>query len=581
MMRKNIFLTYLILIAICIVISGLIPLKITKNNYLNMIEQRLVNDAFMIRDYILCKYDEDELDNFAKTFRSEFNVRITIVDNKGKVIADSDIDIKNLPNHGQRPEIKKALQGELGQEIRYSSTFNVDMMYIALPLRDNAGAIRLAMSIDYINKYIYSQSRGVFLTLILALLIALYQANIFSKKVTKPISDITSLAKQMANGNFEDRIKIDIEGEIQVLVDSFNLMADQLDAYIQELNDSNINMQTVLTNITDGIIAIDKNKRIILINQAAKNMFKTTGSVEGKYVDCIDIDINNEIENCLHRGVEVSKEIIIQNLYKKIYNIKISPIENQNNKYTGALILIQDITDLRRLEQMRTDFIANVSHELKTPVTSIKGFVETLQHIDIEDKKTIEKFLQIIDIEADRLARLTDDILSLSELESKDRRSVITKIDIVEIVREIVLIMHTQSAKKNIDIHFEHSNPAIWIEGNRDDIKRMIINLMDNAIKYTPEGGHVYVFVESKCDSISICVKDTGIGIPKEHISRIFERFYRVDKSRSRKMGGTGLGLAIVKHTVSSMNGTIRLHSEEGIGTEFFISLPKYKKSKL
>lgn len=580
MMRKNIFITYIVLIIICIVISGLIPLKITRSNYLNMIEERLSNDALMIRDHILDTYDEDELDSFAKNFRSEFNVRVTIVDDKGRVMADSDADIKNLPNHSQRPEIKKALQGELGKAIRHSSTFNADMMYVALPLHDRAGAIRLAMSIDYINKYIYRQSRGVSLALVLALLIALSQANVFSRKVTKPIYDITGLAEQMADGNFEGRMETDTKGEIQVLASSFNLMADQLDAYIQKLNDSNIKMQAVLTSITDGIIAIDENKSIILINQAAQDMFKITDHVEGRHIDCIIDDIDNALDDCLYRGIETSKELIIQDFYKKIYNINISPID-QSDGHTGALILIQDITDLRRLEQMRTDFIANVSHELKTPVTSIKGFVETLQHIDIEDRETVKKFLQIIDVEADRLSRLTDDILSLSELESKDRRPTIESIDIVEVIGEVVLIMHTQSAKKNIDIHFEYSNPAIWMEGNRDDIKRMIINLMDNAIKYTPEGGQVYVSVESMYDSVSIRIRDTGIGIPKEHIPRIFERFYRVDKSRSRKMGGTGLGLAIVKHTISSMNGTINLRSEEGIGTEFFISLPKYLSSKL
>ena len=580
-MRKNIFITYVIIIAICIAISGLIPLKLTRDNYLNMIEQRLSNDAIMIRDHMLETYDQENLDSFAKDFGNEFNVRVTIVDNKGWVIADSDADIKQLPNHGQRPEIKRALQGELGREIRHSSTFNADMMYVALPLKDNAGAIRLAMSIDYINKSISRQSRGVSIALILALLLALYQANIFSKKVANPISHITNLAKQMTEGNFEGRINIDTDDEVAVLARAFNLMADQLDTHIRKLNDNNIKMQAVLASMTDGIITIDENKNIIIINQAAQKMFDAKDHVEGKGIDFIieDNDMDDMLDAALYEGRETSKEIVIEGFNKKLYGIKTSPID-QGDGQVGALILIQDITDLRRLEQMRTDFIANVSHELKTPVTSIKGFVETLQHVDIDDKETVEKFLQIIDVEADRLARLIDDILSLSELESKDRSPALETIDIVELVDEIVLIMYTQSQKKNIHINFKCSNPTIWMEGNRDGIKRMIINLMDNAIKYTPAGGKVYISVESIYDSVSICIRDTGIGIPKEHIPRIFERFYRVDKSRSRDMGGTGLGLAIVKHAVNSMSGTIELNSEVGKGTEFLITLPKYSSDK-
>jgi two-component system phosphate regulon sensor histidine kinase PhoR len=241
----------------------------------------------------------------------------------------------------------------------------------------------------------------------------------------------------------------------------------------------------------------------------------------------------------------------------------------------GAVLLIQDITEMKQLEEVRKDFVANVSHELKTPLTSIQGFIETLQNGALENRETAYKFLNIIQLESDRLSRLINDILSLSELESGKGSKLIEKINLVEIVQETLEMMKSYAKTKQISIGSVFACNPIWIQANRDRVKQMLINLIDNAIKYTLEGGSVTVLVEELGDKVVLRVRDTGIGIAKEHIPRIFERFYRVDKSRSRSQGGTGLGLAIVKHIILSMKGRIEVSSELGKGSEFIIHIPK------
>jgi len=240
----------------------------------------------------------------------------------------------------------------------------------------------------------------------------------------------------------------------------------------------------------------------------------------------------------------------------------------------GAVMLMQDITELHKLEQMRSDFAANVSHELKTPLTSIKGFVETLLEGAVEDSGTAKRFLEIIRIETDRLSRLINDILSLSEIELKKGNTFSKRINISAILIDTIEMMKSHARAKEISLGHYFANDEVWLNANTDRIKQMAINLIDNAIKYTPQGGSITVLLENPGDRIILRVKDTGIGIAKEHIPRIFERFYRVDKGRSRTMGGTGLGLAIVKHIVKSLNGHIEVNSDPGKGTEFVIHIP-------
>ncbi|HBM81334.1 MAG TPA: PAS domain-containing sensor histidine kinase, partial [Clostridiaceae bacterium] len=318
------------------------------------------------------------------------------------------------------------------------------------------------------------------------------------------------------------------------------------------------------------------NERIMLVNPEAMNIFGFDENVLGKHL--LEVIRNVEFEDILYKHQDENRELRINYPKDMILRVKAAPItdmENGNRKI-GIVAIMLDITELKQLEQMKTEFVANVSHELKTPLTSIKGFAETLKSGAINDNKTRDKFLDIINVEADRLTRLINDILTLSELEGRKKRwMVFEKIDMNDVMDEIEDMMGSLAKLKKIDIKFIRDKDGSYVSGNYDRIKQMLINLTDNAIKYTPEGGSVTVKTYKKDDKVYVEVSDTGIGIAKERLPRLFERFYRVDKGRSRALGGTGLGLAIVKHIVSTMNGNIKVESELGKGTTFTASFPK------
>jgi two-component system phosphate regulon sensor histidine kinase PhoR len=300
-------------------------------------------------------------------------------------------------------------------------------------------------------------------------------------------------------------------------------------------------------------------------------------NVSGKFL--LEVIRNNEIDNMVKDILEnqsfEEKEISLNYPEEMIYRLYSNTIKHpESNKIIGIIIIIQDITEIKRLERMRSEFVANVSHELKTPLTSIKGFVETLKAGAIEDITASERFLNIIDDEADRLYRLITDILSLSELENRRYRPISEKIDTFEVIEEIVSMLQNQAAKKRINLSAKVDESISCLYGDPDQFKQMLINLIDNAVKYTPEEGTVAVAAYNFENAVIIKIIDNGIGISKEHIPRLFERFYRVDKARSRNVGGTGLGLAIVKHIVKLFKGSIEVNSEVGKGTEFTLNIP-------
>jgi two-component system phosphate regulon sensor histidine kinase PhoR len=323
----------------------------------------------------------------------------------------------------------------------------------------------------------------------------------------------------------------------------------------------------------DGVIVVDNNEKIILINSAAQKLFNLNGEMMGKYF--IEAIRNSEIHAMIKIIPEDEVEIELPNLNIRYLRIKATRVVNYNENL-GVMLFIQDITKIRALEQMRTDFVANVSHELKSPLTSIKGFAETLKFV--EDKPTREKFLDIINIESERLTRLINDILTLSEIESKDYSFNFEKINVNKFVEEIFYIKEPNAKDKDIKLSYNYENSNIYIYGDGDKFRQMLINLIDNAIKYTNNGGTVKITTRKANDIIDILVEDNGIGIPRDKIPRLFERFYRVDRGRSREMGGTGLGLAIVKHIVHMFCGEIKVESQVGKGSTFTLSFTSGEK---
>lgn len=578
-MRRRIFLTYIFLISFITLVLGVFSLYFTSKNYLSMVRERLRENGEIIGQYIISSWEAASIDELCKDITRRLGIRMTVLTADGNVIGDSDANIDIMQNHRNRPEIRKALKGEMGHAIRYSTTLDTDMMYVAIPveLEGQLIVLRTAMPLTQIYDKINSQSGNIIITLLIAFLIALYQASRFSDLLTKPILEMTEIADKIARGDFSKRVQTSTKDEVAKLAEAFNSMAEKLEVNIAQLRDKNLEFESILTNIVDGIIVLDDQYRIILINPAARSIFNIEGEVIGKYF--LEVLRESRIDKLVQQVVEKDEKSSIELRINKKEGSKViklngTPMEDGEGK-RRAILLIQDITEMKQLEEMRKDFVANVSHELKTPLTSIQGFIETLQNGALENREIAYKFLDIIKLESDRLSRLINDILSLSELESGKGNKLLEKINLVEIAQETIELAKSHANVKKISIGAVFACDPIWIRASRDRVKQMLINLIDNAIKYTPEEGSITVLVEELGNKVVLRIRDTGIGIAKEHIPRIFERFYRVDKSRSRSQGGTGLGLAIVKHIVLSMKGKIEVSSEVGKGTEFIVYIPK------
>ncbi len=511
-----------------------------------------------------------------------FATRITIIDYKGTVLGESDSNIIEMQNHLDRKEIKEAIQGKVGTDERFSETMKISYLYVALPMQSRNIIVRVSVplyQINSINKaFLFYTILGVLVGLLLTIVISVK----FSKVITSPINLLINTSKEIANGNYKKRVDIHSKDEIGELAITFNEMADKLDNTLCGILDKNVRVDTIINSMRDGIIAIDTNYKILIINTIACDIFgiKHGPGIIGK--NLLDITrnskVNSFLKDTIKDNIALTDEITIFSPKMDsdfTYKIYTNPIKNTdvNHKNAGGVITLHDLTSVKKLELIRTQFVSNVTHELKTPLTSIRGFVETLKNGAIDDTAVATKFLDIIDIEAERLYILINDILQLSEIESMRKDDQVTQTNLNLIIDEVVTLLETSANKKNITLEVD-VQPNIIIEVNNYRIKQMLINLIDNAIKYNIENGTVFIKANKSNGKTIISIKDTGIGIPEKHHSRIFERFYRVDKGRSRNMGGTGLGLSIVKHIVNLYSGDIRIISAPGQGTEFIIQLP-------
>lgn len=417
----------------------------------------------------------------------------------------------------------------------------------------------------------------IFFIVLVSVIIAILSLR-YTIRLRKYLAEFTYVSKKISNKEFHTRLNISAKGELGELAKNFNEMIVIMDKTIAEVEYNHLQMTSILKSITHGILAIDIDGNIMLINEEAKRILKCNKSVqvEGRNINLAIKEEKLLKEITLSKGSKksISKEINISD--NLVYKFNLDPIylQNTNNIIIGSIINIEDITEKVRLENMRSDFVANVSHELKTPLTSISGFVETLKINENIDVNTRNRFLGIIECESNRLKRLIDDILLLSFIE-KNENIVQESICIYDVFIEVYDMTSYIAKSKNINILYEFSDKDLRVLGNRDHIKQVFLNLIDNAIKYTNEDKNISVKVYSQEDKIVIMVEDEGVGIPLEDINRIFERFYRVDKARSREVGGTGLGLAITKHIVKSLGGTITVKSELGKGSKFTVIIPQ------
>ena len=586
-MKKKILKYYLVLIVVVLITTVIFTTQLSKKYYKTEVENKLESIGLSIQYYLLQSNVSSQMDydKLAKDFATNYNhnittpnnnLRVTFIDHSGRVLGDSEADYTTMENHISRKEIQMALSGNIGKDFRSSTTLHLDLLFMAIPIEQLNLIVRISIPLAKLTiidtmSWFYS-----ILIILSALVLSAIVSSRIAETVIQPLNDIINASKEISNGNYSKSISVTSKDEVGQLALQFNEMASKLDKTVYDLNNKKIEVESIVQSITYGIVAVDNTKKILLINPSAFAVFNldTNTNVTG---DIISEHIrNNGVNLLLKESMEQNKPLECEiKLGEKELLIKTSPIRSNNGEFdnSGWIISIQDITIVRKLEQLRTEFVSNVTHELKTPITSIRGFIETLKSGAINNADVSLRFLDIIDIEAERLHELINDILSLSEIETKLNDIDIESVDLKSLVDSVFEVMQNIANEKNI-VFINNISEKIFIKANRNRMKQLILNLVDNAVKYNITNGSVAVHAQNVGGKVVIHVKDTGIGIPNEHIPRIFERFYRVDKGRSRDMGGTGLGLSIVKHIVNLYNGDIKVNSEVGKGTEFVIQLP-------
>ena len=554
---------------------------------INQIKIRLHDAAVLVESDIL---DElvleraESLQTQLLRLRQKLDTRITLVNLDGIVIADSDrvsvSDVLQMENHRERPELRAArLQGQ-GTAQRRSSTLEKPMLYFAIRVDKNqepAGLVRTALPMTRVNQQISSITQVLWVAAILVNLAVAGLTFVLSAHVMEPIAALTKSAQAIASGNYTSALRVKRQDELGTLANSFNLMSEQFSAREQQLRESNQRLEAVLGGMAEGVIAVDERDRVILANAAAAELLGfTMADVES--LSLLEVVRHHMLQQLVTdtRATEslqrAELEVHSGSENRRVLDVQSTPLPDTSPQ--RVILVLHDVTNLRRLESMRKEFVANVSHELKTPLSSIRAYAETLSAGAVNDPEHRGTFLHRIEEQADRLNNLIQDLLSLSRIESGRQTYDIATVNVADILTTCIAENQDAANLKRIHLSYSDIQQDLRIQADEEGLAQIINNLIGNAIKYTPEGGEVTVVLRQQDSTICMDVRDTGIGIDEEHLTRVFERFYRVDKARSRELGGTGLGLAIVKHLAQAFGGNVTVTSQPTKGSTFTVQLP-------
>lgn len=505
--------------------------------------------------------------------------RITVILPDGRVIADSDKDYGTMDNHADRPEVIEAFSGRDGMTMRYSDTLKKDLMYVAVPIRRDGrivGVVRTSMPVATVDSAVAHVKYKIAVIITVIALAGAVVSFIVSRWINRPVKRMMLGVGRFANGDLTYQIPVDSGDELGLLAQSINTMAAQLDERVRTITEQRSELEAILSGMVEAILVVDNTGRIIEYNQAAERYFDTLDPVRGMVVE--DAIGNSRLVDFVRKTLSqtgfIEDEIVLHGGIDLILQAHGTRFLDAGKEHIGAIVVLSDITRLKKLENMRREFVANVSHELKTPITSIIGFVETLNDGAIEDIENRQQFLDIILKHARRLNAIIEDLLSISRIEQDSERGKIAleRTMLAEILRNAVSLCGTEAHNRRIAITLD-CDKSIAVRSNAQLLEQAVVNLVDNAVKYSDPDSSVRVRAYRTDSDVVIEVKDFGCGIPEESLSRIFERFYRVDKGRSRARGGTGLGLSIVKHIVNAHGGRIEVVSVPEKGSTFSIIL--------
>ncbi len=510
-------------------------------------------------------------------------MRITVIHSSGEVLADSDEtwdSLQQMENHAARPEIRAALSRQIGSSSRFSTTINVKMLYVALPVSDRGnllGAIRVALPLTHVQEVIRSAQHPIALGFLIGTVVVLVWGIWLGGSLTRRVRVLTDTARRFTQGDLSQRALLDSQDDFGVLAKTMNLMAASISERMHDMDAERKKLSAIVSSMSEGVLAVDLSKTLLMLNPAAEKLFKIEAAqAVGKSL--IEAIRNSQIDALMTQALMDQgpkfTEIEWVQAGSRILRIQAVGISRSEGQVAGVMVLA-DLTDLRRLEKNRKEFLANVSHELRTPLTSIQGIIETIQ----EDKNISalqkDRFLKMMEEDTSRLRRLVDDLMELSRIESRSISFQSELLDMNEEIDRVIELLNSRMMERNIHLENKMSEAgSLKVFADRDRLRQILINLIDNAIKFNCESGRILIRGASDHRGTSISISDSGLGIPSDALDRVFERFYRVDKARSRELGGSGLGLAITKHLVEAQGGNIFCQSQLGHGSTFTIFLP-------
>ncbi len=577
-MKRNLFFkilfSYLVVVCLSFFVLDLLIKNEIKKVLTTKIEAELLAYAELI-DLSSAQKMSEQLKQIARISGS----RVTLVDDQGKVFADSEKDVASLENHFSRPEVQEARLRGKGKSIRFSQTIGVDTLYVAISMKSKSqitGYVRLARPLHDVQNAIEQVYQSIFLAMMIAAVIALFIALFFSYRLAAPIRAMERFTERLRQGDQVETIFLETSDETKKLADNINYLVDELRSQIRLANEEKSKLMTAFTSMTEGVLILDAEDKIEFVNSALSNI------LTGQYEDISgktlmeafrDVDLQKAFLKFKKTHAIVSEEVNLGSIEPVILNVSISSVHN----YPGeekVMLVFHDVTRLKKLEKIRVDFVANVTHEIRTPLTAIIGYLETIQTGAASSDEDLKRFIDISLKQAGRLNRLVEDLLVISKIELGEIKLHFEDVSIRDAFEGAIPLIEAKAGLKKIKVNNNVQENLSCVWADRDRLTQILVNILDNAVKFTPEDGRVFIDAEQKDSYAVLTITDTGIGVPKEEIRRLGERFYRVDRSRSRDLGGTGLGLSIVKHLMQAHGGKMEIESQLGSGTKVSLYFP-------
>ena len=567
------FFLYVLIILVAVLFSELSITAAVRNNYLNDIRKNLFSQATLISD-VVSFATPSSLDSLCKQFKEQTGYRVTVISLGGRVLGDSDKDSSTMENHRGRPEIEQAFSSGGGMSMRHSATLNDELLYVATRVVRGGrpvGFVRLSEQLRAVDAAVNSLRLKIF-AVVAAILLA---TGLFSigqmERIRRLTGQIVTFSRSLARGAVGSKLYLEQAGEFDEIAESLNTMSMELQSSIAANEEERKRLTVILRSIPDALMILDSQGTIQLSSSAARNYFGDA-PLRGKQIFEVIrtpsfLSLMEEARKNLVSGVS---ELRLDYPEEQYFSARVSPLSYNERDLAGFVVILHDITQLKKLEQTRKDFVANISHEIKTPITSIKGFSDALLEGALHDTEHAEKFLKIIRSNSERINSLVDDLMTISKIELGVAKIDKTPVDVSDAIEHVLTMLRAKAAAKNLFLKTHLPMAVPKIAADKDKLIQVLTNLVDNAIKFTDKGG-VTIGAGLENDRPYLFVEDTGIGIMEKHLPRLGERFYRVDTARSRKMGGTGLGLAIVKHLVKAHGWDMQIESTPEKGTKVTI----------